>query len=89
MKFHYSELCKIMFYFDRSLFCWKKIVLQDDKKYYELELVNRETNFNKMFSAAPNVGVLNPLNAVSPEITDIIVHYGTGYQDIFISVHSL
>ncbi len=28
-----------------------------------MELVNRETNFNKVFSAAPNVGVMNPLNA--------------------------
>ncbi len=27
-----------------------------------MELVNRETNFNKMFSASPNVGVLNPLS---------------------------
>ncbi len=36
---------------------------QDDKKFYQMELVNRETNFNKVFSAAPNVGVMNPLNA--------------------------
>ena len=28
-----------------------------------MELVNRETNFNKVFSASPNVGVLNPLDA--------------------------
>lgn len=26
-----------------------------------MELVNRETNFNKMFNATPNIGVLNPL----------------------------
>ena len=26
-----------------------------------MELVNRETNFNKVFSADPKVGVLNPL----------------------------
>jgi hypothetical protein len=37
--------------------------VQDEKRFYQLELVNRETNFNKMFSTAPNVGVLNPLNA--------------------------
>ncbi|KAK1875231.1 Protein FAM184A, partial [Dissostichus eleginoides] len=37
----------------------KKLV--DDKKYYQLELVNRETNFNKVFNASPNVGVINPL----------------------------
>ncbi|XP_055491715.1 protein FAM184A-like isoform X2 [Leucoraja erinacea] len=37
----------------------KKLV--DDKKYYQLELVNRETNFNKVFNASPTVGVINPL----------------------------
>ncbi|XP_041418185.1 family with sequence similarity 184 member A L homeolog isoform X3 [Xenopus laevis] len=37
----------------------KKLI--DDKKFYQLELVNRETNFNKVFSASPNVGVINPL----------------------------
>ncbi|XP_026146183.1 protein FAM184A-like isoform X1 [Carassius auratus] len=37
----------------------KKLV--DDKKFYQLELVNRETNFNKIFNANPNVGVINPL----------------------------
>ena len=36
---------------------------QDEKRFYQLELVNRETNFNKVFNTAPNVGVLNPLNA--------------------------
>ncbi|XP_074470826.1 protein FAM184A isoform X3 [Sebastes fasciatus] len=36
-------------------------LLQDDKKFYQLELVNRETNFNKVFNASPNVGVINPL----------------------------
>ena len=39
---------------------------QDDKKFYQLELVNRETNFNKVFNANPNVGVINPLIKVSP-----------------------
>ena len=28
-------------------------------------LVNRETNFNKVFNSTPNVGVLNPLSAGS------------------------
>uniref|UniRef100_H2SZC0 Family with sequence similarity 184 member A n=1 Tax=Takifugu rubripes TaxID=31033 RepID=H2SZC0_TAKRU len=37
----------------------KKLV--DDKKFYQLELVNRESNFNKVFNASPNVGVINPL----------------------------
>ncbi|XP_076435119.1 protein FAM184A-like [Babylonia areolata] len=37
--------------------------LIDEKRFYQLELVNRETNFNKVFNTAPNVGVLNPLTA--------------------------
>uniref|UniRef100_F7D003 Family with sequence similarity 184 member A n=1 Tax=Monodelphis domestica TaxID=13616 RepID=F7D003_MONDO len=37
----------------------KKLI--DDNKFYQLELVNRETNFNKVFNANPNVGVINPL----------------------------
>ena len=32
-----------------------------------MELVNRETNFNKVFNASPNVGVMNPLIKVSTE----------------------
>ena len=28
-----------------------------------MELVNRETNFNKVFNSSPNVGVLDPLTA--------------------------
>ncbi|GFS08260.1 protein FAM184A-like [Elysia marginata] len=34
--------------------------LIDEKRFYQLELVNRETNFNKVFNTTPNVGVLNP-----------------------------
>lgn len=34
---------------------------QDDKKFYQLELVNRDTSFNKVFNTSPNVGVINPL----------------------------
>ncbi len=30
-------------------------------KFYKLELINREDNFNKMFGTNPNVGVINPL----------------------------
>ncbi|XP_008322911.1 protein FAM184A [Cynoglossus semilaevis] len=37
----------------------KKLV--DDKKFYQLELVNRETGFNKVFTSSANVGVINPL----------------------------
>lgn len=39
--------------------------LQDDKKFYQLELVNRETGFNKVFNSSANVGVINPLIKVS------------------------
>ncbi|XP_060229163.1 protein FAM184A isoform X5 [Meriones unguiculatus] len=37
----------------------KKLI--EDNKYYQLELVNRETNFNKIFNTSPTVGVINPL----------------------------
>lgn len=36
--------------------------LEEEKKYFQMELVNRETNFNKVFNNAPNIGVINPLN---------------------------
>ncbi|KAM8790228.1 protein FAM184A [Rhynchonycteris naso] len=36
----------------------KKLI--EDNKFYQLELVNRETNFNKVFKS-PTVGVINPL----------------------------
>ncbi|XP_037618441.1 protein FAM184A-like isoform X5 [Sebastes umbrosus] len=41
----------------------KKLVVsgQDDKKFYQLELVNRETGFSKVFNSSANVGVINPL----------------------------
>ena len=38
-------------------------MLKDEKKYFQMELLNRENNFNKMFNNAPNIGVINPLNA--------------------------
>lgn len=41
------------------------LFLQDDKKFYQLELVNRETGFNKVFNSSANVGVINPLIKVS------------------------
>lgn len=34
----------------------------DDMKFYKLELINREENYNKVFGATPNVGVMNPLS---------------------------
>ncbi|XP_071506499.1 protein FAM184A-like [Diadema antillarum] len=39
----------------------KKLI--DDKRFFQMELINRETNFNKVFNANPNIGVLNPLAA--------------------------
>ena len=30
-------------------------------KFFKLELINREQNFNKTFNANPSVGVLDPL----------------------------
>nr|XP_054766434.1 protein FAM184A-like [Lytechinus pictus] len=38
----------------------KKLI--DDKRFFQMELINRETNFNKVFNANPNIGVLNPLS---------------------------
>uniref|UniRef100_A0A671V2U0 Family with sequence similarity 184 member A n=1 Tax=Sparus aurata TaxID=8175 RepID=A0A671V2U0_SPAAU len=52
----------------------KKLV--DDKKFYQLELVNRETNFNKVFNASPNVGVINPYDCIVTTIHHVIFkHY--------------
>ena len=31
-------------------------------KFYKLELVNRENNFNKVFNAQPNIGLMNPFD---------------------------
>lgn len=39
--------------------------LLNDKKFYELELQNRETNFNKIFNSSPHVGYINPLASSS------------------------
>ena len=33
----------------------------EDMKFYKLELINREENYNKVFGATPNVGFLNPI----------------------------
>lgn len=45
--------------------CFSPFSSQDDKKFYQLELVNRETGFNKVFNSSANVGVINPLIKVS------------------------
>lgn len=36
----------------------------ENLKFFKLELLNREDNFNRLFNANPNVGVLNPLDKV-------------------------
>lgn len=33
----------------------------DDMKFYKLELVNREKNYNKLFGNSPNVGLMDVL----------------------------
>lgn len=35
--------------------------LEGDAKFYRLELINREENYNKVFGASPVVGIFNPL----------------------------
>ena len=35
--------------------------IQAEKRIYQLELMNREKNYNKVFSANPQIGVLDPL----------------------------
>jgi hypothetical protein len=32
----------------------------EDMKFFKLELINREDNYNKMFGTTPNVGVMDP-----------------------------
>lgn len=39
--------------------------LQGEKRVYQLELMNREKNYNQVFNAHPFVGVLNPLSSTS------------------------
>ena len=39
--------------------------IQEEMKYFKLELMNREENFNKMFNASPNVGVMNIMRTKS------------------------
>ena len=39
------------------------LCIQAEKKFYQLELMNREKNYNKIFNAHPHVGVLDPLNS--------------------------
>merc|ERR1712159_340823 len=36
---------------------------KEEMKYFKLELMNREENFNKNFGGGPNVGVMNPMSS--------------------------
>nr|XP_039263770.1 protein FAM184A-like [Styela clava] len=63
--------------------------LIDDKKYYQLELVNRETNFNKVFSTSPNVGVLNPLNVQQKKKGDKPPPVPSRFSSQYVSVPNL
>lgn len=38
----------------------------EDKKFYKLELLNREENYNKLFGAKPVIGFYNPLEDKMP-----------------------
>uniref|UniRef100_A0A3Q2XJS0 Family with sequence similarity 184 member Aa n=1 Tax=Hippocampus comes TaxID=109280 RepID=A0A3Q2XJS0_HIPCM len=50
---------------EREALVKKHFMFLDDKKFYQLELVNRETGFSKVFNSSANVGVINPLIKVS------------------------
>ena len=39
--------------------------LQHDLKYFQLELVNREQNYNALFSSNPTVGVMDPFTGTT------------------------
>lgn len=47
-------------------------------KFYKLELINREENFNKMFGTNPNVGVINPLGQKPQTGKQTIIGGGKG-----------
>jgi len=42
----------------------------ENLKWFKLEIVNREGNYNKLFNANPNVGVLNPLDQTKVYLTN-------------------
>jgi hypothetical protein len=35
--------------------------LEEENRYFQLELINREENFNRIFKASPRVGIMDPL----------------------------
>lgn len=42
----------------------------EEMQYFKLELLNREENFNKVFNANPNVGILDPRQAAAAQKKD-------------------
>jgi len=40
-------------------------------KFFKLELINRENNYNKMFNANPNVGIMNPFDGQSQKNNNV------------------
>ena len=40
----------------------------EEMKFFKLELINREENFNKMFSRSPNVGVMQVVKPTKPPL---------------------
>jgi len=42
---------------------------EEDMKFYKLELLNRENNYNKVFGAHPVVGMIDPLESRKPKST--------------------
>jgi len=38
---------------------------EEDMKFYKLELINREQNYNNVFGSKPVIGTLNPLDLKS------------------------
>lgn len=56
---------------------------QEDNKFYQLELVNRETNFNKVFNSNPTVGVINPLAKVC-SVNTVKQEYSLKFDSILI-----
>ena len=64
----------------------------DEMKYYQLELINREQNYNTMFSSSPQVGVLDPLSKAKGTSSAIILGSAWSQYPIslfIISLHSI
>lgn len=48
-----------------------------EKRIYQLELMNREKNYNKLFSASPQIGVLDPLQIRRKAVDSITLSSST------------